>query len=240
MIPTGPPFGQAKIYFILLFGSAFAALRNITVDDAVSIGAVAPQYLPSVSWWNQGNNCSGCSAKPDPSQAYNATWHDTTFNPNSGVTQAIQFTFVGTFPDLLSDTIDFIVLTIGSALYIFFILANTVPQADTLTDVVFSLDGIPGGTFVHSPSTSTDYQYNVSVYVNESLTFGEHTMVIEPINSGNPVLILFDYFVYACVRFFVVQDVISIVSLAQTRMTQPHRALKARAQVKILLPSLVA
>ncbi|KAF8416012.1 hypothetical protein L210DRAFT_2577803 [Boletus edulis BED1] len=61
-----------------------------------------------------------------------------------------------------------------SALYIFFILENTVRGASTLTDANFYLDEIPVGTFVHVPSTSTDYQYNVPICVNKSLVFGEH------------------------------------------------------------------
>ncbi|KAF8552919.1 hypothetical protein OG21DRAFT_1498083 [Imleria badia] len=167
-------------YFLLFasFQVAFATLHNVTVDDAILTGDVVPQYLPSASLWDQGSNCSTYLVQPDPSQAYNGTWHYATFQPRTKVSQTIEFTFR------------------GSALYIFFILANTVPQAETLTDMIFYLDEIAVGTFVHAPSSSTDYQYNVPVYVNESLVSGEHTMMIEPVNSGNPVLMLFDYLVY--------------------------------------------
>lgn len=97
MIPTGF-LGQALVYFILFANFALAALQNVTVDDAVLTGAVVPQYLPSASSWNVGNNCSTCLAKPDPSQAYNGTWHDTTFSPGTAVSQTVEFTFTGRFP----------------------------------------------------------------------------------------------------------------------------------------------
>ena len=91
---------QVSGCFILFASFALAALQNVTVDDAVLIGAAVPTYLPSPSSWNQGNICSGCLVRPNPSMAYNGTWHDTTFSPNSTVSQAFEFTFVGAFPDL--------------------------------------------------------------------------------------------------------------------------------------------
>ncbi|KAG9308415.1 hypothetical protein JVU11DRAFT_11903 [Chiua virens] len=181
MIPTRPLLILANFCFISLCHSTFASLQNVTVDDAVQAGPTGtiPEYLPSASYWNTGNNCSKCLVKPDPSMAYNGTWHDTTFNPDNGISQKIEFTFI------------------GSALYIFFILANSVPDATTLTDLDFYMDDIPVGTYVHSPTTSTDYQYNVPVYVNKSVTPGKHTIMIEPVNSpGDSVLMLFDYLIY--------------------------------------------
>lgn len=99
-----PLSGQARVCFVLFASFAHAALQNVTVDDAVVTGAVSLpilEYLPSPSNWNQGNICSVCLVKPDPSLAYNGTWHDSTFSPNSTVFEAFEFTFIGTFPDLL-------------------------------------------------------------------------------------------------------------------------------------------
>ena len=104
MITIRSPFVQAQVYFILFAGLAIAALQNITVDDSVSVGSVVPTYLPSPTNWNQGNTCSGCIAQPDPHYAYNGTWHDATYFQNSTVTNAFEFTFVGTFLDLLFNT----------------------------------------------------------------------------------------------------------------------------------------
>ncbi|KAG8218020.1 hypothetical protein J3R82DRAFT_6215 [Butyriboletus roseoflavus] len=178
-IPLPLP-GQVLVYFVLFASFALAALQNTTVDDAVLTGAVVPQYLPNQSEWNIGNTCTGCFVQPDPSLAYNGTWHDTTYSPNNNYTQTIEFTFT------------------GSALYIFFIIANSVRYATTLTDVQFVLDnGVATSTYTHAPGTTTNYQYNVPVYVNESLASGQHNMTILPVNTGNNVLILFDYLIYS-------------------------------------------
>ncbi|KAG9308335.1 hypothetical protein JVU11DRAFT_12099 [Chiua virens] len=58
------------------------------------------------------------------------------------------------------------------------------------------MDGIAVGSFVHSPTSSTNYQYNVPVYVNNSVPSGNHDVSIYPVNTGNSVLMLFDYLVY--------------------------------------------
>ena len=90
-----PLSGQVLVYFALFASLALAALQNITVDDAVLTGAVVPNYLPNTSVWNIGNTCTGCLVQPDPSLAYNGTWHDTTYAPNNSL-QEIQFSFTGT------------------------------------------------------------------------------------------------------------------------------------------------
>ncbi|KAG8218025.1 hypothetical protein J3R82DRAFT_6224 [Butyriboletus roseoflavus] len=180
MLLLRPLPGQVLVYFVLFASFALAALQNTTVDDAVLTGAVIPQYLPGQSEWNIGNNCTVCLVKPDPSLVYNGTWHDTTYRPNNSYTQTIEFTFT------------------GNALYIFFIIANSVPYATTLTDVQFVLDnGVAMSTYTHAPGTTTNFQYNVPVYVNESLASGRHNMMILPVNTGNNVLILFDYLIYS-------------------------------------------
>ena len=97
--------GHVQVRFILFASFAFAALQNVTVDDSVSTGAVVPAYLPVSTNWAQGNTCSGCVAKPDPSEAYNGTWHDTTFSPNSTTFQSFEFSYVGTFPDFLFEVL---------------------------------------------------------------------------------------------------------------------------------------
>lgn len=88
----------------------------------------------------------------------------------------------------------------GSGLYIFFILVNTVPSATTLTNVDFILDGVQAASFLHTPSALTSYAYNQTVYANNSIPFGQHTMKVAPVNdSVNSVLVLFDYLIYTCV-----------------------------------------
>jgi len=207
MIPFRPLYGQAQVCFLLFASFALAALQNVTVDDSVSTGAVVPQYLPYASIWNQGNNCSICLVKPDPSLAYNGTWHDATYSSSNGYTQTVEFSFT------------------GSALYIFFIIANSVPNATTLTDVDFVLDQEIVGTYTHNPSTSTDYQYNVPVYTNDSLAFAEHNMIIQPVtDAGGNVLILFDYLIYTTNTSSSSASAIPTSSLSPTSASSPSQA----------------
>ncbi|KZP34754.1 hypothetical protein FIBSPDRAFT_942840 [Athelia psychrophila] len=57
------------------------------------------------------------------------------------------------------------------------------------------MDGQLVGTYEHIPTTSTDYQYNVPVYMNTSLSYQEHTLTIEAAGT-NTSMILFDYVAY--------------------------------------------
>ena len=86
----------------------------------------------------------------------------------------------------------------GSGLYIFFILANDLGvNITTMTNVEFTLDNVQVATFTHYPTTSTNFDYNQTVYANNSIPYGEHTMTIAPINdSVDSILILFDYLIY--------------------------------------------
>ncbi|KAH0832371.1 hypothetical protein J3R83DRAFT_13400 [Lanmaoa asiatica] len=155
MIPFRPC--SAHSYFVLFASLALVVLQNVTVDDVVLTGPVIPQYLPSTSYRNIGNNCSGCSVKPpDPSMAFDGT--SCSYSLTTGVTQAISFNF---------------------------------------TDIEFVLDGVVVSQYTRTPSATNDHRYNVPVYVNEMLASGEHTMMIQPINLGNQVLILFDYLIYS-------------------------------------------
>ncbi|KAG9313302.1 hypothetical protein JVU11DRAFT_5606 [Chiua virens] len=196
-------FGPAHTIYCFLFSSfTLAALQNVTVDDAVLTGAVVFQYLPlpSTSSWNIGNNCSACTARLDASQAYNGTWHDSTYYPG-GVYKSFEFNFTGRH------------LTTGSSLYIYFILANTIPNATVKsTELNFFMDGSSVGTYQHSPMSSTDYQYNVAVYVNDSVPFGTHAVTVEPVYGNNLELMLFDYLVYTYV--LVVKKAILMVQSA--------------------------
>ena len=208
MIAIRPVSAQAQVYFVLFASFALAALQNVTVDDSLMTGPVVPIYLPSSSDWNQGNTCSGCYVQPDPTKAYNGTWHDTTSSLDSANSPAFQFTFLGAFLDLLPKVLtgDDNLHETGSGLYIFFILANSVPGATTFTSVNFLLDGGQGNSFTHEPSSSTDYQYNQPVYANNSIPYGLHTMQVA--YATNSVLVLFDYLIYTCVYCFAPQEAI--------------------------------
>ncbi|KAF8447219.1 hypothetical protein L210DRAFT_3390326 [Boletus edulis BED1] len=180
-----PLLGQAHVSLILFTTFALAALHNVTVDDSVLTGTVVPQYLPSASAWNQGNTCQGCAAQPDPAMAYNGTWHDASYSLLSGPFLSFEFSFAGT------------------ALYLYFILANA-PNFLLLTattSVNVTVDGVTFPPFVHFPTPGAGYQYNVPVFAAESLASGTHTVTLQPIvptsAPTDSVLMLFDYLIYS-------------------------------------------
>lgn len=57
------------------------------------------------------------------------------------------------------------------------------------------MDGEESGLFVHNPSSSPTYEYNVLVYSEAKLENGPHMLNIST-TGDNASLILFDYFVY--------------------------------------------
>lgn len=59
---------------------AYSKITNVTVDDQLgdsNTGAI-PIYDPPENW-NEGPLCTICSARLDPSQTFEGTWHDRTF-----------------------------------------------------------------------------------------------------------------------------------------------------------------
>ncbi len=168
---------------ILLFalfldwGQALSVNRTIDNRYGDSVTGQLPLYMPGP--WSEGDQCPGCHAQPDPKQCYNGTWSDTTHHDglDDGQNVTVQFT--------------------GTAVYAYHVLAPPIIYTDTLTNLSFTLDGTPvlGPNFVWDPPASQqEYQYNVPVYVNESLENTDHTLVIHlvgPVSLG-----LFDYVVY--------------------------------------------
>lgn len=69
------------VSFLFFLPFVLASLVNVTIDDNFGDPRTGTQiiYLPPGTW-NNGTKCSGCT-HPDPSQLYNGTWHDSTFDP---------------------------------------------------------------------------------------------------------------------------------------------------------------
>ena len=130
--------------------------------------------------WNQGSECSGCALHPgvvDVSQAFDGTWHDSTYHPD-GPERLISLTFTGV------------------AVYVYHIVPNHISNEQfTSTNLSFFLDGEHVGQFIHEPANTSTIAYGVLVYVNPTLPDTEHQLNI---SSGglNASLVLFDYVVY--------------------------------------------
>lgn len=89
-------FQISLISFLQALSIAAGKAFNITVDDQYggSMIGEAPVYSP-LGVWNQGPQCTGCFIQPDPSQAFNGTWHDSTIDPSDVVPYNISYTFKG-------------------------------------------------------------------------------------------------------------------------------------------------
>ena len=89
----GLPPSAARFCFVLSFFLRFpciaAKLFNITIDDSGKdpVTGALIQYLPNSTFWHpSAEACSVCTAHPDPTQASDGTWHDSSYNPVMGNT----------------------------------------------------------------------------------------------------------------------------------------------------------
>jgi hypothetical protein len=55
---------------VLLLAGTLLDAKSVIVDDTDT------SKITYTSGWLVGNTCTGCFAKPDPSQAFNGTWHE--------------------------------------------------------------------------------------------------------------------------------------------------------------------
>ncbi|KIY46564.1 hypothetical protein FISHEDRAFT_75486 [Fistulina hepatica ATCC 64428] len=126
--------------FLLLFVPLCVAASNRTIDDTEgdSVTGAVPSYSPSGSWDNA--DCVGCYIVPSKSEAFDGTWTAATYSP-SLTDMSIKFSFTGT------------------AIYIYFIIANQVEDATTETACNFTLDGTLEGSYEHEPADTTDLYY---------------------------------------------------------------------------------
>ena len=91
---------------------------------------------------------------------------------------------------------------IGTAIYVFFILPNTVaPGITTQTECNFTLDGQAAGNFFHSPSSSLDMIYNALVFSHTNLQNSDHVLNISTSGVDHDVFINFDYAIYTFVAW---------------------------------------
>ena len=86
----------------------------------------------------------------------------------------------------------------GTAIYVFFILANNAGSGITaLTLANFTLDGTNPELYQHPPDLMrTDIDYNQLVYSKQDLVNAEHTLVISASDANYKVYVNFDYAIY--------------------------------------------
>jgi hypothetical protein len=62
--------------------------------------------------------------------------------------------------------------------------------------MTFTLDGHLAGNYTHTPTNSTEYQYNVPVYTETSLENVQHTLKVEAQAGTGGSYLAFDYAIY--------------------------------------------
>ncbi|KAM5543079.1 hypothetical protein V8D89_003463 [Ganoderma adspersum] len=157
---------------------------NITVDDTFGSkdGTISPVYIPANSTWHAGSpteQCAVCAIKPselDTTEIVEQSWHHGSYLP--GIPIYVQVTFPGT------------------AVYVYNVVPNTLPGANTFVNISFVLDGEFVGRFLRVPDATSEILYNHLVYANASLSADvPHTLEMSA-TGGNESLIFFDYLLY--------------------------------------------
>lgn len=182
---------------ILLFPRVVLADTNCTIDDTKgdSVTGITPVYKPQSAW--EDATCSGCFVKPNVQQAFDGTWTAATYSPDKTET-SIEFSFKGTQrPHALPTWAVLTDVLTGTAIYVYFIIPQTIQYTDTTTDCNFALDGGSPEHFLHTPDpSSADILYNQLVFHRTGLSNDDHSLKIYTSGLDHNVFTNFDYAVY--------------------------------------------
>ncbi|KAI0756234.1 hypothetical protein C8Q80DRAFT_1091370, partial [Daedaleopsis nitida] len=153
-----------------------ACLVAATTVQVTDIDDAGVSYSPPEKW-SQGADCKVCTIHPDPSEAHDGTWHDTT-SPSDEAPHSFELQFIGT------------------GISVFNIICNKqVHGQTTTTSLDFFLDDeeSPSQTFTHPPDkTAPDFQFQFPVYTTAGLDNVAHTLRVQAA-SGVDSFILFDF-----------------------------------------------
>jgi hypothetical protein len=184
----------------LLAGTVAATRTNRTIDDETgdSVTGLSPQYgATSTAVWNYGPTCTGCNVHPNMTQCYEQSWHDATAYVGQTVSVTLNFHGACIMTQHESQPLTDPRRDAGTAIYMYGLLANTAANIVRTTNLTFTLDGAPAGTFFHPADATETIVYNVSLFSKDDIPNGPHTLVATatpgPILSS---LIMFDYAIY--------------------------------------------
>lgn len=196
-----------KLFLVLLIQIHVisAVLTNVTVDDTLGDLSTGLQvsYTPS-DGWTPGQNCTNCTAHPEPTQMLFNTWHDTSFFPNVDDSEGLSFTATITFNGLSHLFNESLMLCLanrfsstGVAVYVFCAIDHSSNDPDGNSDMTFFIDGEEVGTFELAPTGQNNFSYHFPVFASDPLPSGPHTLTMENGHlGGSQALALLDYFIY--------------------------------------------
>jgi hypothetical protein len=193
---------KSTLAYLLFSGLIVSCLSaNVFVDDA------DPTWTFTGSWHGiaPSHPCTNCTLHPDPSRAFDQTWHDT-----SGNVAFAQLSFIG----------------VSIQIY------TICPPANFWTNFTFTLDNINDGYFVGPSPASSQFIYNYLVYARTNLTNGDHVVnisndpaILNDTRSRSGLLI--DYAIY--------DDGISVPAPTAASSPVPIEAIIATSVIATLL-----
>ncbi|KAI0336259.1 hypothetical protein GY45DRAFT_1316380 [Cubamyces sp. BRFM 1775] len=187
MYPRLPiPISLLSLCLLVLPLSVSAERVNVTIDDTYGDAQTGVPIKYSASGWKLGQTCTDCTAHPDPTRAYDRTWHDGTYNDHNvtdGTPSIPELTATASFE--------------GDAVYVYCILAGSDSSPDGYSSMQFELDNGQTSVFTHIPAGDDVYQYDALVFSATGLPAGIHTLKItNGATGGQKSLVLLDYIVY--------------------------------------------
>lgn len=198
-LQRGPGALLALFCISFFFNQSMAVGVNRTIDDVFGDSETRqlPIFLPQTIGVWKDQTCADCAIRPDNNQAFHKTYTSATYNPGL---KSINVTmhFDGEYIFWASLLLCGLTYSLGTAIYVFFILANNAGVGITSnTNCVFKLDGATVGTFEHTPdNTTTDIQYNVLAFSKTGISPGQHQLVLATENLGFNAYLNFDYAIY--------------------------------------------
>ncbi|PPQ88330.1 LOW QUALITY PROTEIN: hypothetical protein CVT25_012441 [Psilocybe cyanescens] len=156
--------------------------QMLTIDDTFgdSVTKQKVVYVPPTGTWHDETclSASGCAIVADPSQCFSSTYNAATFRSPQDMSITMQFN--------------------GTAIYVFFILANNMGDGVTTTTIAnFTLDNTQPQLYTRPPDPSTSaLSYNQLVYSQNNLTNTQHTLVISTSGITTQAYVNFDYAIY--------------------------------------------
>ncbi|TFK76653.1 hypothetical protein BDN72DRAFT_829788 [Pluteus cervinus] len=196
---------------------ARAGQITVVVDDQLSDPSTGQNvtYSPLGAWTLTG--CRGCTQVPNPAQALEGTWHESTLDGNSASTS---FT-----TDTPTATLNFY----GSSISVFCIIS----ESDD-SEMNFFIDTISAGSFSRPSTGSTQFLFNVQVF-SKSFTQGNHTLTIQNGQNGAQSRLLLDYIVYTFEDDLTTETLTLIPNPSST--SPSHHVPSPRARLAIILGS---
>lgn len=153
-------------------GSTYGRLVNITVDDQATDPTTGQSLIVYSNHFAAGQDCgSDCASRPNPSQAFDETWHDVTYDPGRDDYHNIPQTATFQFN--------------GSAIRAYGIQSQSKTNPYSDAHILFFIDGdnVANYTYI-APGLVGVYTYNQLLFFSGPLEYGSHTLRVRGLSRA--------------------------------------------------------